>query len=163
MRGKLLAVLLILVLALSFGATAAFANNGIQVAVDIKPQSCPNPINVDSKGVLPVAILGTEDLDVTLVDPASVLLEGVSPLRWDWEDVATPYDGNFNGDCHELGPDGYLDLTLKFDTQEVVAALGVVSDGDVLWLQLTGNLMTNPSIIEIAGQDVVIILDKPGP
>ena len=37
---------------------------GINVAVDIKPGSCPNPLNIKSKGVLPVAILGTEDFDV---------------------------------------------------------------------------------------------------
>ena len=33
----------------------------IQISVDIKPQSCPNPVNVNAKGVLPVAILGTAD------------------------------------------------------------------------------------------------------
>ena len=58
--------------------------------IDIKPQSCPNPLNVKKKGVLPVAILGTADFDVNEVDPATVELEGVAPLRWDWEDVATP-------------------------------------------------------------------------
>ena len=54
--------------------------------LDIKPQACPNPLNVNSQGVLPVAILGTEDFDVTQVDPASVRLAGVEPLRWDLEE-----------------------------------------------------------------------------
>jgi len=36
----------------------------IEVPVDIKPTSCPNPLNVKSRGVLPVAILGTADFDV---------------------------------------------------------------------------------------------------
>ena len=31
----------------------------VEVPVDIKPGSCPNPVNIASKGVLPVAILGT--------------------------------------------------------------------------------------------------------
>ena len=62
------------------------------MAVDIKPQSCPNPLNVKKKGVLPIAILGTEDFDVTEIDPASVELEYISPLRWALEDVATPYE-----------------------------------------------------------------------
>lgn len=53
-----------------------------QVPVDVKPTSCPNPLNVGSKGVLPIAILGAEDFDVTTVDPESVRLEGVAPLRW---------------------------------------------------------------------------------
>ena len=37
----------------------------ISVAFDIKPKSCPNPINTKDKGVLPVAVLGSETFDVT--------------------------------------------------------------------------------------------------
>lgn len=134
------------------------------VAVDIKPGSCRNPLNTKSKGVLPVAILGTEGFDVTQVDPSLIALEGVAPLRWAYEDVATPFEP-FIGkedafDCTEEGPDGYLDLTLKFDTQEVVAALGDVNDGDVLVLQLTGNLMEEFGGTPILGEDVVVILKK---
>jgi hypothetical protein len=39
------------------------------VPVDIKPRSCPNPMNVTERAVLPAAILGTEDFDVTGVKP----------------------------------------------------------------------------------------------
>jgi hypothetical protein len=127
------------------------------VPVDIKPESCPNPLNVKSKGVLPVAILGTEDFDVTEVDPATVMLEGVAPLRWDWEDVATPSESE---ECTTAGPDGYLDLTLKFDNQEVAAALGAVGDGDVLVLRLTGNLLAEFGGTPILGEDVIIIIKK---
>jgi hypothetical protein len=94
----------------------------IDVYVDIKPTSCPNPLNTNSRGVLPVAILGTETFDVATVDPATVRLAGVAPLRWNYEDVATPFMGELC-DCHELGPDGYMDMTLKFKTQDIVAAL----------------------------------------
>lgn len=136
----------------------------IEVPVDIKPTSCPNPLNVKSKGVLPVAILGTADFDVTQVDPATVQLESVSPLRWDIEDVATPfepYTGKEGKDaCTIAGPDGFDDLTLKFDKQEIVAALGDVSDGDVLVLQLTGNLKAEFGGTAIVGEDVVVILKK---
>jgi len=135
-----------------------------EIAIDIKPGSCPNPLNVKSKGVLPVAILGTSDFDVTHVDPASVLLEGVSPLRWNLEDVATPfepYTGKTDAyDCNEYGPDGHLDLTLKFDSQEIVAALGDINDGDVLALQLTGYLKQEYNGTPIAGQDIIVILKK---
>ena len=34
------------------------------VSIDIKPGSCQSPLNVRSRGVLPVAILGTEGFDV---------------------------------------------------------------------------------------------------
>lgn len=54
----------------------------IEVPVDIHPTSCRNPFNVGEGGVTPVAILGTADLDGMQVDPASVVLEGVAPLRW---------------------------------------------------------------------------------
>lgn len=125
----------------------------IEVNVDIKPTSWPNPLNVNSKGVLPVAILGTEDFDVTQIDPATILLEGVAPLRWALEDVGTPGDPL-------AGPDGFTDLTLKFDAQEIVAVLGVVNDGDVVVLHLTGNLKEEFDGASIVGEDVVRIIKK---
>lgn len=135
----------------------------IEVPVDIKPQSCPNPLNCRDSGVLPVAILGTADFDVTQVDPASVRLEGVPPLRSALEDVATPF-APFTGkqdcqiDCTHAGPDGFLDLTLQFDTQEVLNAIGPVEDRACLVLQLTGNLKPEFGGTPIVGEDVVRIL-----
>lgn len=134
----------------------------IPVPVDVKPMSCPNPLSVNKKGLLPVAILGTEIFDVTQIDPASVRLEGVAPLRWAYEDVATPVEPYLGKEdpygCSEEGPDGYLDLTLKFDNQELVDMLGGVQDGEVLVLQLTGSLMDNGR--DIIGEDVVVIIKK---
>ncbi len=142
----------------------------VAVAVDIKPESCPNPLNVKDKGVLSVALVGTEDFDVTQVDPASVRLEGVSPLRWSVEDSAIPYEPYLGKqdayDCIEYYPDEYgafdgvPDLTLKFNTQEVVTALGEVSDGDVLVLELAGNLLDEFGGGAFLGEDVIIILIK---
>lgn len=101
---------------------------------------------------------------MTEVDPESVLLEGVAPVRWALEDVATPYEpfiGKENKtDCTTEGPDGFLDLTLKFNTQEIVAALGSVEDGDVVVLYLTGNLMEEFDGTLIKGEDIVWILKK---
>ncbi|MDH4291647.1 MAG: hypothetical protein OEV56_03440, partial [Dehalococcoidia bacterium] len=106
---------------------------GFAVEIDIKPMSSPNSLNVNSKGLLPVAILGTDIFDVSMVDPASVQLMGVSPVSWALKDVATPGQ-------EEAGPDGYMDLVLHFDTQELSAALGEVLNAQVLTLELTGNL-----------------------
>ncbi len=125
----------------------------IRVSVDVKPMSWPNPLNVNKKGVLPVAILGTEDFDVTQIDPATILLEGVAPLRWALEDVGTPGDPLAAGD-------GIMDLSLKFVAQEIVAALGDVTDGQVLVLHLTGNLKEEFSGTPIQGEDVVRIIKK---
>ncbi len=125
----------------------------IEVDIDIKPMSWPNPLNVNKKGVLPVAILGTGDLDVSQIDPTSIVLEGVSPLRWALEDVGTPGDPL-------AGPDGVTDLSLKFEAQEIVAALGDVIDGEVIVLYLTGNLKEEHSGTPIEGEDIVVIINK---
>jgi hypothetical protein len=55
---------------LSFGVI------GIEVEIDIKPCSDPNPINKGSNGLVPVAILSSPEFDATQVDPTSVSLAG---------------------------------------------------------------------------------------
>ena len=127
------------------------------ISIDIKPQSCPNPLNVKSKGVLPVAILGTADLYVTDIDITSLRLNGVAPVRSAFEDVTTP-TGTDPCDCLELSGDGSEDLTLKFDTQAIVAALGDVQNGEEILLMLTGMLQDGTT--EIQGSDCVVIKGK---
>jgi hypothetical protein len=143
-----------------FIEAGSFQIAGIEVPVDVKPTSCPNPINFGGKGVLPVAILGTVEFDVTQVDPASVTLAGVSPLRWSYEDVATPYEPFMGKEdcfaCNEEGLDGFMDLTLKFKTQEIVAAMGNAwRDGDCAQLVLQGMLVEEFGSIAIIGEDYV--------
>lgn len=48
----------------------------ISVQIDIKPGSDPNPINQGSNGLIPVAILTTDDFDASTVDPGTVTLNG---------------------------------------------------------------------------------------
>jgi hypothetical protein len=131
------------------------------VPLDIKPQSCPNPLNLKGRGVLPIAILGTEDFDATWISPDSVRLEGVAPLRWSLEDMATPFEP-FTGrvyedDCTDLGEDGYSDLTLKFDAREVMAALGGVDVGQVVVMRVEGNLKEEYGGLPFVGEDIVRI------
>lgn len=140
----------------------------IAVPVDIRPGSCPNPLNCKAKGVLPVAIAGTAELDVTQIDPVTIRLAGVAPLGSDIEDVTTPFEP-FTGkqdcdiDCNTVSPDGFPDLTLKFDLQEVIAALGnAVQDGACLVVELTGNLREEAGGTAIVGEDVMRILCKRG-
>ena len=147
-------------LTLVLGAILPLASLAQPIAVDfdIKPQSCPNPLNTKSKGVLPAAILSTEDFDVTEVDPATLQLEGVAPLGRYLEDVSKSVDPRVDVcDCNEDTADGFMDLTLKFDNQEMVAALGPLSDGDVMVLTLTGILLDGTAI---EGQDCVAIIHK---
>ena len=134
----------------------------IPVPLDIKPGSCPNPINVTKNGVQSVAIVGTDELDVYTINPESVALMGVPPLRWAYEDVATPYEPYLGKedcklDCTTAGPDGYMDLVFKFETLALVEAIGDCEDGQCLVLSLTGNFFDGRAIM---GEDVVWILAK---
>ena len=131
----------------------------LTVEIDIKPGSCPNPVNVKSSGVLPVAILGTEDVNVIDIVIASIRLAdpNVAPIRNSYEDVAAPvFDAN-DCNCTTDGPDGFLDLTLKFETQRIVEAIGDVNHGDILTLMLTGVLFDETPI---EGVDCVLIRGK---
>jgi len=135
----------------------------IAVPVGIKPGDCANPLNVKSKGVLAAAVLGTAGLDVSTIDPSSVKLEGVAPLRWSFEDVegptATP--GNGPAQCVDTGPDGYGDLTLKFSTPAVVSRLQApLVDGAPRVLTLTGTLKPEYGGTSIRGQDVVVLVAR---
>ena len=130
---------------------------GTPTTLDIHPTSCPNPINVKSKGVFPVALTGSEDFDVAEIDPASIRLIGVEPLRWAIEDVTTPFVPEEPCECSEDGPDGFYDLTVKFATQEIVAALGDFDDGDVIELVMSLMLIDGT---EYEVSDCVWILDK---
>jgi len=102
--------------------------------IDIKPGSYPNSINLKSKGVVPVAVLTTDDFDASTVDPDTVLFAGASPLRWAREDV----DG-----------DGDTDLLFHFKTQELdldensteAFLTGYTFDGQFIWGTDTVNIV----------------------
>jgi fibro-slime domain-containing protein len=127
-------------------------------ALDIKPQSCPNPFNIEwlknidrgngndyalpkKGGVLPAALVGSEDVDVTEIDVSTLRLEGIEPLRTDFEDVTRPVTDGGECACTSEGPDGILDLTMKFSRQEVAAVIGPSAHGDIVELTVTGTLL----------------------
>jgi hypothetical protein len=139
----------------------AFVTPVVEVAVDIKPGSCPNPLNLAGNGVLPVAILGTEDFDADMIDPVSVRLAGVGSIRSSLEDVAAPAAGSDECDCGISGPDGHGDLTLKFKTQQLVGqivnVLGEPVEDEQLVLSLEGRLFDGTII---RGEDCIIVRGK---
>jgi len=135
----------------------------IPVYVDIKPSSWPNPIKLGSRGMFAVAICGTKDFDVKTVDPTTVKLyiagiaQGASPIRWSYQDVATPYIGSPGGG-HALEGDGYLDIVFYFDTRTVVTKLGLMGHvGETIPLIIKGNLYPAARGLAIQGQDYVRI------
>ena len=122
----------------------------IELPLDIKPGSCPNPFNRNSNGVLPVALVNRTDVDLSTVQLSRADGAGgsVAPLAGPpgpnsvVEDVATPFDGELCG-CHDLGGDGIDDLSMKFRTSAVVEALDLdnLSPGTVVELVLSGSLL----------------------
>jgi hypothetical protein len=139
----------------------------IPVQVDIKPGGCPNPIEVNTRGTFPVAVLGSANFSVSSLDPASLTLSGVTALKFSIEDVATPFAGE-KVDCQSCtvqGADGFPDLVLHFDTQAVLDAIKAslaesgagLTDGACLLLKLEGRTQDG---IQISGEDTIRILNK---
>jgi len=153
--------------------------------LDIKPGSCPNPFNRNSQGVMPAAIVGTTDIDVTMIDLDSIVLtraDGIGgtvmPLQGppgpgiEISDVATPYMADDDCGCHELGGDGIDDLSMKFDSPTVGSELELdgLMPGDTVELQiefmlLDGTVHTATDCIRIVGggmNDILMVLQSWG-
>ena len=86
----------------------------ITAGLDILPDNDPNYFtpNKRSGGRLPMAILGSADLDVTTIDFSTVNIAGVYPVK----NKATYRDVDL---------DGYDDLELKFSRGDLIDALGL--------------------------------------
>ncbi|MGD2153794.1 MAG: hypothetical protein PVG79_11050, partial [Gemmatimonadales bacterium] len=89
----------------------------IEVEIDVKPGGEDNPINLKSKGLIPVAILTTAGLDAGTINPATVTLG-------DEEGSDTPVAERRNGTLaaalEDIDVDGDFDLILHFETQALV-------------------------------------------
>jgi len=80
----------------------------IPVQIDIKPGASPNPINLKSKGNIPIAILSTSTFDAaTQIDQSSLTFGRTG----DEKSLLRSNLGDVNGD-------GRLDITCFFDTQK---------------------------------------------
>jgi hypothetical protein len=92
----------------------------VTVEIDIKPGSFPNSINPKSKGVIPVAILGSATLDVTTVNVTTLQFgpNGASPAH----DLASPEW--YAKHLEDVNGDGFIDLVSHYNTQETGIAFG---------------------------------------
>jgi len=81
----------------------------IPVAIDIKPGSFPNSINLGSNGVVPVAIFGSATFDVHQIDPTTVKLANASvQLKGNGQPMASYSDVN---------GDGFTDVVVQVSTE----------------------------------------------
>jgi hypothetical protein len=144
-------------------ATVSIGVNPVtQVAVDIKPTTCPNSVSPSDTATYPVALLSIDYIGNYEVDPSTVELEGVpaqTGRKVTRKDVATPYSGTITdppqaNQCTTAGPDGQTDLNLKFDAKSLLEKLGAVTNKEVRVLTLTGELENGRPF---KGKDVVII------
>ncbi len=113
---------------------------GVDIIFDIKP----DPLNLKCKGVMPAAIVGTDEFNVSTIEPDSLELtregitDGVAPIRYTYTD-------------RETG-----DMLLKFRVPEVVEVLQLNElAGQTIPLTITGRTTGGASI---RGQDSVRLL-----
>ena len=107
------------------------------VAIDIKPGSNPNTINLKSKGVVPVAVLTTDGFDAGNIKPETVLFAGAEPVRWRLCDV---------------DDDGDDDLLFHFKTQELVELDQNSTEATLTGETSDGNEITGSDDVRIVPQ-----------
>lgn len=97
----------------------------IKVSIDIKPGSESNPINLNSKGRIPVAVLTTEDFNAQDTDPTTIRFAGTTPVQTAYEDI--DIDGDTDLLLHFLVPE--LQLT---ETSNQAYLIGQLKNGQFL-------------------------------
>ena len=103
----------------SASATQIVTVEAYPVIVDIKPGNDHNPVNPRNKGVIPVAILTTDDFDALTID--------VGSLSFGPGGTGAAHGGH----SEDVDGDGNLDLMLHFSTQ----GSGVSKDDTELCLE----------------------------
>ena len=83
----------------------------VTLEVDIRPGSHENPVNLKSKGVISVAVLGSEDFDVTQVVQETLEFAGAQPRP-------KGKSGNI-GSLEDVNGDGFTDLVLHYPTPDL--------------------------------------------
>lgn len=143
---------------------------------DILPASCPNIIRAggidlhfpgmrpSSSGVIPsnpkvpIAFLGAKSFDVSHIDPSTIQILGLSPVSHRLMDISRPIEPEYECECTTAGADGFDDLVLYFDREELIAAIGPTTDVEVHTLTLSGKTKTG---VPLSGSDCVRVTNQP--
>ena len=129
----------------AFKQTFSQQPENIDVDIDIKPGSFPNSINTKSMGLVPVAILGSANFDVTQVDVTTLSFgpAGAAPAH-DLTDLDTYFVH-----LQDVNEDGFLDLVSHYKQKETGIACGDTE------ATLSGNLLPALGGTPIEGTDSV--------
>ena len=134
---KFIVLSIVLLVLVGFAITSSAQE---AVDIDIKPGSDPNSINLKSKGVIPVAILGSAIFDVTDVDVTTLVFAGASPAH-DLNDPLVYADH-----LQDVNGDGFMDLVCHFRTQDTDIAPGDTE------ATLTSSTITGTDSVNIVGK-----------
>ena len=111
----------------------------VPIAIDIKPGSDPvNPVNPESKGVIPVAVLGSMDFDATQVD--------FSTVEFGPGKASPVHDGH----VENVNGDGFDDMVFHFNTQDTGITCGD-TEATLLGETFGGDVFTGTDSVKTAG------------
>lgn len=104
----------VLVTAAWLAPAGSLADLFLSVDIRIRPGSAMNPVNPSSRGVIPVAVLGSDTLDVRDVDVTTLAFgpNGAPPAHRNGSHVV------------DVNDDGFDDLLTHFRTDEAGLAFG---------------------------------------
>jgi len=156
------------------GAWEHEAEDGLELELplDIQPRRCPNRLLRRCSGFVPVALVGTAEVDVRTVDLSTLSIwraDGVggsvapclgrprpSPRYWDITGPAEPCE------CEVLPPDGMTDLTLRFANYLLMRELELneLPRGASVELVLSGELDDGTPF---TAMDCVTVTGRPKP
>ncbi|MGE5893031.1 MAG: lacto-N-biose phosphorylase central domain-containing protein [bacterium] len=114
----------------------------IEVAIDIKPGSSPNSVNLNGEGAIPVAIFGSDTFDVSAINAATVVLEAM-PIK------TAGKNNNLLAHFEDVNADGYVDMVVQIQDTD-----GVFQEGTSI-ATLTGYLYDGTPI---QGQDEITVV-----
>jgi streptogramin lyase len=120
----------------------------MHVDIDVRPGSKWNTVNILSNGMIRVALLGSEDLDVKWVDLDSVNIGGVGPV--------ITKSGKIMHMIMDVNRDGHKDLVVFFKIWDLFKANALTPNSHSLTIE--GTLDDAHGSIPFMGSDFIIIV-----
>lgn len=103
----------------------------VPVVLDVKPESSTNPVNLNSRGKLVVAILSDDDYDATAIDVSTVTLGDNSGSE---TGVYVKNNGSYQTSIEDVDGDGDNDLVMHFSIEDMVDNGDLTSSSTELWI-----------------------------